>query len=640
MTDTLYIVLRGVGIMISLVVGAISLLAAYNRFRLVRKKRSLLDNKLSSLFVGQFGKDELNRHLQSYIIPYCSPSDPSNKDGEEFLADIREPIFKYIDRTIEAVGKSYQLLLADTGMGKTTFCLNYLAYAKKKFPDYNFALVSLASKSCDSHISSVPSKADTVLIADAFDEDPMGWGHGKDRLSDLLEKCEDFKAVIITCRSQYFLSDDHIPRETPLPILVPRSLGQGQVFNLVRSYISPFGPEEIFKYINHRFPRLFFWRWSARKNAFSLVEAVPDLAHRPMLLERLPELVSQKVTSNEIYDLYDVLVKGWLDRESRWIESTRLRQISIELAVIMYKNFRSKRGRLDPEEIKDIAVKELGDSPDWNHLTARSLLNRDSRGYFKFAHKSILEFLVVLAAIEGDDRALAVEWTDFMKELLVSWGHSANAKKLTNRAAHMLSSPNGRANITPLYDPLDAAPVKGLPDFQRCAERRRTQNGYRIAPAEWRSSSIDIQNEAGRGIVTISDADYDLNWVYVIEPQGFKLVQMLRMFDKMPENRAPSYEQFISLIEGLAAAGHDVIPHERLFLIGDKPGKKENLLVQINSEIRESDHLRIVDKQRKVAGTSIYVNCYRTGVSISPSYAIELKVGNLFLTPHHKQALG
>ncbi|GEM_PF-2555971 len=622
---------RGIVVLIGIIAAAISLLAAINKYKVSKKKKILLDNKLSSQFVAQFGKGELTRHLLSYVIPHCSPSDPANKEGEEYLAEIRESIFDYIDRTITSSGKSYQLLLADTGMGKTTFCLNYLAYAKNKFPELNFALVSLASKSSDSHISSVPSKADTVLIADAFDEDPNGWGRGRDRLSELLEKCEDFKAVIITCRSQYFLSDDAIPRETPLAVLVPRTLGQGQVFNLIRSYISPFGPEEITRYIDHRFPRLYFWRWHSRRKARALVKAIPDLAHRPMLLERLPELVRQKITSNELYDLYYVLIEGWLERESRWIESGRLRAISIELAVVMYREFRSRRGRLQPEEIRQIAVNKLGDSPDWTHLTSRSLLNRDSRGFFKFAHKSILEFLVVRAAIEGDDRALSVEWTDFMKEVLVSWGHSKAGRAHTERASEMLMSPGGRANITPLYDPLDAAPVKGLPDFQRCAERRRTHNGYRLAPADWRASSIDVQNKDGRGIITISDADYDLDWTYVASRDGFELVRLLQILEKNKDFKPPSYEQFVSLIEGLSISNQDIIPDGMLFLIGDKPGRRENLLVQLNSDISDSQHLKIVDKQRRISGTNVYINCYRTGISVSPAYANKLRVGNLYL---------
>lgn len=630
---------------ISLMTGAIGLLSALNRYRVSKKRKALLESQLSSKFIKQFGKSELSHHLKSYVIPHCSPSDPTNKEGEEYLADIREPIFNYIDRTIEKSGKSYQLLLADTGMGKTSFCLNYLAHARKKHPDINFALVSLASRACDTHMKSVPSKADTVLIADAFDEDPKGWGRGRERLSEILEICEDFKALIITCRSQYFIHDDAIPRETPLAVLVPRTLGQSQTFELIRSYISPFSPDEISKYINLQFPRIYFWKWTSRKKAIDLVKAIPDLAYRPMLLERLPDLIRKKITSNEVFDLYRNLLDGWIERESHWIEKSLLRQVSIELAIKMYQELRSRRGRLKPDEIEHIAASKFGENPDWRHLTSRSLLNRDSLGFFKFAHKSILEFLVVVSACDGDDRALSVEWTDFMKDVLVSWGHSKSGQAHADRAHQMLKSPGGRSNITPLYDPLDAAPVKGLPDFKRCAERRRTQNGFRIAPPEWRASAIEVRNTEGRGVIAIHDADYDLEWAYIPQNQqsyeirDFRLVDILRFLNNHEIYRAPSYEQFISLIEGLHKASKDIIPNGTLFLIGDKPGKHEYLLAQLNSDIQESKYTKAIDKQRKISNTNIYVNCYRTGIAIEPSFSTNIIVGQLYIQKNNLYSL-
>lgn len=188
------LILKIIGLILTIIGGAIGLLAALNRYKVSSKQRALLASELSGKFVKQFGKAELKSHLHSYVVPKCSPSDPSNKEGEEYLAEIREPIFTYVDRTIRNSGKSYQLLLADTGMGKTTFCLNYLAHGTKAFPDYNFALVSLASKAVDNHIKGVSNKADTILLADAFDEDPQAWGKGRDRLSEILELSEDFKA--------------------------------------------------------------------------------------------------------------------------------------------------------------------------------------------------------------------------------------------------------------------------------------------------------------------------------------------------------------------------------------------------------------------------------------------------------------
>lgn len=622
---------------VGLIAGTIGLMAAVTRLKTARKKKALLESEFSDRFVKQFNDKELRRFLSGYIIPHCSPSDPANKEGEEYLADLRESIFTYMDRSIESASKSYHLLLADTGMGKTTFCLNYLAHARRCFPDLNIAIVSMAGKSFENHVRSIGNKSDTILIADAFDEDPKGWGRGRDRLSDFLEMAEDFRCVIMTCRSQYFLSDDTIPRETPLALLVPRSLNQTRNYSLIRSYISPFSPKEIDAYIDRHFPLLYFWRLGKRRRAKSLVESIPDLAHRPMLLERLPELARTTTKSREIFDLYETLVEGWLARESRWINEDRLRSVSLELAVHMYRDFATRRGRLKPDEIHHIAVSRIGDSPHWDHLTARSLLNRDSRGYFKFAHKSIMEFLVVKAACDGDDRAFSTEWTSFMKELFISWGHSEAGKGMWERAQEMLRSEQGRSNITPLYDSLDLVAVRGLPDFKRCGERRRTSTGARIAPASWRSSAIDVFNKEGRGVITVYDAEFALRWTYLpTKMEGLdyipvRLLDALNFLDGKPQYRLPSYEQFICLVEGLYRVDREIIPDGKLFLVGDKRAKYEHLLVQINADVTESPHLHALDKQRRITGTSIYVNCYEAGLKISHSYATDIFVEQLYI---------
>ena len=88
MLDTLLIVGRVAVVMLGLTGGAISILAAYNSYNVSRKKKALLADELSSRFIKQFGKKELASHLISYIVPHCSPSDPSNKEGEEFLAEL------------------------------------------------------------------------------------------------------------------------------------------------------------------------------------------------------------------------------------------------------------------------------------------------------------------------------------------------------------------------------------------------------------------------------------------------------------------------------------------------------------------------------------------------------------------------
>lgn len=84
------LVIRSIAAAIALIAAAIGLMAAMNKLSTERKRRAILDGELSQRFVKQFNKAELSRFLHGYIIPKCSPSDPANREGEGYLADLRE----------------------------------------------------------------------------------------------------------------------------------------------------------------------------------------------------------------------------------------------------------------------------------------------------------------------------------------------------------------------------------------------------------------------------------------------------------------------------------------------------------------------------------------------------------------------
>ena len=612
------------------------LIAGYRKYQTWKKRLEIAGNELAKSFVVQFNKQELEGFLSGYVIPKCAPADPTHKDGEEYMAEIRQSLFEYMDSNVTKMQRSYHLLLADTGMGKTTFCLNYYTHVRKRFPQIKVSLVSLASKHCDFLIASIVDKSATVLILDALDEDPKALSRGKDRLYEILEIASDFKSVIITCRSQFFTNDDSIPRETPLPITIPRRLGQSPMASLVRSYISPFSTAEVDRYITKHFPLYFFWRYPGRKRAQTLVSRVPDLANRPMLLERLPELANGPTKSNELYDLYALLVDGWLQRESRWIPTEKLRSVSLALAVHMFNNNQIKQGRLNPEEIERFAEDRFGKSPEWRHLTSRSLLNRDSGGNYKFAHKSIMEFLVVQAASDGVVDAINQPWTAFMKEVFVSWGHSHSGYSNFKQAQEILESSLGRTNVAPLFDMHSMMPVRGIPNFLTVCERKKTSSGERLSPQSWRSCSIDISKDDHKSQYTIHDREYNLTWLYVpnselndLEP--LTLLEMSKFAPNRPGVRLPSFEQFVTLAEGLSWAGSDLLSPGTTFLLGDKPGRTQYLLVQIDAGKQTLADSRTLERRRKIDGTDIYLNCYLADLTRSRGIDGRVKVDQLFI---------
>lgn len=54
---------------------------------------------------------------------------------------------------------------------------------------------------------------------------------------------------------------------------------------------------------------------------------------------------------------------------------------------------------------------------DWQ-LTGRSLLNRDALGNYKFAHRSIMEYLIVKRFADGDPACRNLQWSDQMQRFL------------------------------------------------------------------------------------------------------------------------------------------------------------------------------------------------------------------------------
>ncbi|MXO74825.1 hypothetical protein GRI40_06275 [Altererythrobacter aerius] len=74
--------------------------------------------------------------------------------------------------------------------------------------------------------------------------------------------------------------------------------------------------------------------------------------------------------------------------------------------------------------------------------------------------------------------------------------------------------------------------------------------------------------------------------------------------------RLPSFEQFVALAEGLNRAGSDLLSPSSTFLLGDKPGRHEHLIVQIDAGRQELAELKLIEKRRRISDTPILLNCY------------------------------
>jgi hypothetical protein len=178
--------------------------------------KRLLEN--SPLELGPF------RLLRELIVNLLSP--PRHKHMRlKWRTDRRQDLTSYIDRQLRNGGSKFILLLADTGMGKTTFLVSYNAHRLLRQRD-SFEVEYLPLREYDEtlrKIREMESKdrgkvANTVLLLDALDENPLASESPCARLLEVLNQSKGFYRVLVTCRTQLFGRGNEPPTDSGVPI--------------------------------------------------------------------------------------------------------------------------------------------------------------------------------------------------------------------------------------------------------------------------------------------------------------------------------------------------------------------------------------------------------------------------------------
>ncbi len=370
-----------------------------------------------------FGPEEIRKATQFYIQPDCQNADPSASEDLPPEISIREPLLSTAERLLEDPGKhKYIMLLADSGMGKTSFLLNYYAHRlrqRRRRNGIGVKLIPLNVPNADDLIKEIPGeqRSKTILLLDAFDEDHRAIEDHRLRISELIDLTREFRTVVITCRSQFFPKDDDIMTGTGVLKVGPVQPNEPRVYFIRRLYLSPFTRRQIHHYLKKKF-RLYNWR--QRRAAFAVARKIADLANRPILLAHIEDLVKSDKPMNYAFQIYEALIDAWLVRERGLVDDEEvLRGFCEVLAVDIFLN-RKTRGmeRIPAAELEPLAARYKIPLTTWQ-VRGRSLLNRDAVGNYKFAHRSMMEYLFAKQFAAGKVGPHTEPWTGLIQRLFL-----------------------------------------------------------------------------------------------------------------------------------------------------------------------------------------------------------------------------
>ncbi len=364
-----------------------------------------------------------------YVAPDCQDNDPAFQEEPEN----RKSLFDTVD---ELLGPPLQgrltLLLADSGMGKTRFLQEYYRQhwcRSKKRKRFKMVLVDLGQFDVNENITRITSEdcSMTVLLLDALDEDRSAKGIFEVRFRELERIAGRFHSVLISCRTQFLAGESAIPELAELPPPVgAMGLDDGPDRKVRRVFLSLFSQRQMRRYVAQHLP---LWRHPIlRYRALQTMKRFSDLVARPFLLSHIQDLVGGKEELKNEHQVYSKIVEKWLDREERKGTITTRRDDLLDFSAAF-------AGRLFEQDRDGLTILGLDDMIGTYHVCLndrevreRSLLNCDATGQWKFAHRSVMEYFLVvqLSALETPPSWASQTWTDLMRRFVLQMVRSGH----------------------------------------------------------------------------------------------------------------------------------------------------------------------------------------------------------------------
>lgn len=414
-----------------------------------KQQKEYIHDALDHDFKEYLGKESQRQYIETQFLSI--PPHEYDEPNKATTASTREPMDKFCDRIFkpENPNERVYMVLAGSGMGKTTFMVNvFCRYVKqnmtRKGMSWDIRLLRLDDENVLEEIKKLREKdtlkpEKTILLLDALDENRYASENFMEFKGKLEEVIEPFGLVMITCRDQFFDNEKSIPTSTNWVAATKEK-------NLIcynKIYISPFSDEDIKKYLSNKYKNR-----KKRKQANRIANKCKALMARPLLLSYMDDLLDERTELKSLYNIYKVLIDKWLQREVNKIQfeeernkqKLQLYQFSSGIAKMIYENWKNTKSMLlSPEQMqKFMECFHYTEVP--YELKRRSLINRNVAGYYKFAHKSFLEFFLAREYYCNSNFKLDFEGMDmarkFYEEMCVSdyndWQENGYLKLMGN----------------------------------------------------------------------------------------------------------------------------------------------------------------------------------------------------------------
>lgn len=398
----------------------------WNLFPCSNKKcqQEYIHNALDHDFKSYIGDEAQNEYIETQFTSF--PPHDLDEPNMATTASTREAMTAFCDRIFEEdnPNKRVYMVLAGSGMGKTTFMVNlFCHYVKhhvtRKGKHFDICLLRLDDEKVLDKISRIsedkainPSK--TILLLDALDENRRAAENFSDFKHELEEAMEPYRFVMITCRDQFFDNEEAIPISTNWHSVTKDK-------NLIaynKIYISPFSDDEVKKYLKKKYRK-----GKKRKQAIAIADKCKALMVRPLLLSYMDDLLDEQADLKTLHMIYEILIDKWLQREVNGIPDLKNRdegkeclyKFSEEIAKAIYENWKGTKSMLLSPGQMELFMKNFRFRKVPYQFERRSLINRDVKGYYKFAHKSFLEYFLAKIYFEDPSFRLNFEGMDMAK---------------------------------------------------------------------------------------------------------------------------------------------------------------------------------------------------------------------------------